>query len=308
MNKNVKLWYLILVLSVMPSFSSAKLLDKIVAIVDDNIFTLSQIKRVQTNLIARNNISPIIYAKTDYTEDQIAEIMIRKIIIRHKLSEQGILIGDDQVKMQIKQTKTNLNITHDALMDFLQMNNITYEEYFELSRESIEFSYFNHRVISPLITISEQDIKNAFYKENESNNTLAFKYTLVDFSLDKDQFKPGMVKEFKKILKEFQVTGNLPERFKDVATNVLGDIAEDGLFEDLRVALKKTDEGSFTDPILLAGQYHVFFVKKKDLVESDLYLDVKPKIKNQLYKEVTKQITDLWFQREKNKHYIKKFI
>jgi len=39
---------------------NAKVLDKILAIVDDNMITLSEIQRMQDNLNARKTISPIL--------------------------------------------------------------------------------------------------------------------------------------------------------------------------------------------------------------------------------------------------------
>ena len=41
--------------------AAPKLLDKIVAIVDDKVVTLSEVKRVQEGMEARANISPMIY-------------------------------------------------------------------------------------------------------------------------------------------------------------------------------------------------------------------------------------------------------
>ena len=54
-------------------------------------------------------------------------------------------------------------------MNFLKSNDLTFNEYFEVIRETIEFNIFNGRVIQPLITITDQEVKNLFYKQNKSN-------------------------------------------------------------------------------------------------------------------------------------------
>ena len=286
----------------------AKLLDKVVAVIDDEIITLSQVERIKNNINGRKEISPQIYNKSNYDINELVKIIIHSRLIREKLSTLGYIISDDQVESQIKNTEKRLGLTRDNLLTFLRSNKTTFEEYFELTREAIEFNIFASRVIQPLISITEQEIKNEFYKKNSSNASLSFKYTLVDFSLAKSKMKKNMLKNFKKVLGNFQNSGNIPSNYSSVETNILGDISEDGLTNKLNKLLKKTNEGSFSKPILISDSYHVFFVKKKDLVESSLFVKQKESIKRSLYEKVSNQITSLWFQRESNKHYIKYFL
>ena len=50
-----------------------------------------------------------------------------------------------------------------------------------------------------------------------------------------------------------------------------------------------------------------FFVKKKDVVESEIFQQAKPRITNKLYSKLAGGIRALWFKREINKHYVKYF-
>lgn len=288
--------------------SQAKVLDKILAVVDDNVITLSMVKRIKTNLVARKNISPLIYSKTKMTNKEIVSLLIQRSLVRSKLSDMRYVISDDQVESQIKSTEKKLGLNRDALLSFLRNNNITFDEYFELTRESIEFNIFNGRVIRPLISITDQEIKNSYYKSNIKNKTLAFRYTLVDFSLPKSSFKKNMLKNYRSMLTKFQINGVLPQEYSNLSTNVLGDITEDGLTVKLKSILKRTDEGTFSSPILLGSDQHIFYVKKKNLVESEQFLKSKEKIRNKLFFSQAKKVSDLWYKREENKHYIKYFF
>ena len=287
---------------------NAELLDKILAVVDGKIITLSTVERVKKNLPARRNISPLIYDRENFTNKEIVEIMINSILIRAKLENMNYVISDSQVESQIKMTEKGLGLNRDSLLRFLSTNNLSFDEYFELTREAIEFNLFSSRFIAPLISVTDQEVKNYFYKKNQKNKRLSFKYTLVDFSLPKDKFKGSMVSNFPGVLQKFQTSGILPNEFSELSTNVLGDITEDGLTKELSDLLKRTDEGKFTAPLLLYKDYHVFFVKKKDLVESEIFSREKEKIKAMLMKDTGLQISTLWFEREKNKHYIKYFF
>jgi len=284
---------------------SAKMLDKIMAVIDENIITLSQVNRIQDNLASRKNISPPIYSNENMARDEIVDLVIRKFLIRDKLAETGYIIGDEQVESQINATEKRLGLNREALMSFLKSTNLTFNEYFDIIRETIEFNIFQGKVIVPLINITDQEVKNLFYKQNQGNATFTFKYLLTDFYLEHPT--PTKVSTFKKMLEKYQVSGILPEEFSTMQTNVLGNVTEDGLTPELTHLLKKTGEGQFTTPIKINDIYHVFFVKKKDLVESEIFNQAKERIKMGLYEEKAKGMISVWFKREGARHYLKYF-
>jgi peptidyl-prolyl cis-trans isomerase SurA len=284
------------------------LLDKIVAVVNSETILLSQVNRISENLEARRNISPQIYSKTKYSFRDLVNIKINEVILRDKLTEMGYVISDEQVESQVKATEERLGLNRSALLNFLKSNNFSFDEYFELIRSSIEYNLFLSRIIQPLISITEQDVKNSYYKKYSSQKRLSFKYELVDFSLDKSSFKKGMLKQFKSILSSFQQTGVLPEEFSDVSTNVLGEIRESGLTSNLKNLLTNTEEGKFSNPLLMGSQYHIFYVKKKDLVESEDFMGKRNQIRAELFQKSMITISASWFKSEADKHYIKFFL
>ncbi len=288
--------------------SRAELLDKIMAIYDDQPILLSQLKRIKANIPARRNISPQIFSKAKYSLEELAQMRIRSKLIRAKLNEMGYIVSDDQVEASIKSTEQRLGLNRAALLNFLKNNDFSFDEYFELIRESQEYGLFVSRVIQPLISITEQDIKNAYYQKNSTNKSLSFSYNLVDFSIDESALNSAQVKALKPTLVEFQQNGVLPEVYSTVSTNELGNLTEDSLIGPIRKALASTNEGEFSDPISLGGSYHVFYVKKKDLVESSDYLDKKNQIYSELFQKAIESISDSWFNTEMEKHYVKTFF
>lgn len=302
MKNTIVLLFLLLLFAIN---AKAAILDKIVAIVDEEVITLSEVKRINQTLLARKNISPFIYSKDSYSQEELVDIIIQRKMVRDRLSEMGYVINDDQVESQIKSTERRLGLTRNNLLEFLRSKQMSFDEYFELTRESIEHNLFTSRIIAPLISITEQEIKNEFYKRNANNNSLTLKYSLVDFSIEQGKVNKKMLANMKETFTKFQNTGELPNSFSSMETTSLGQVEEEGLDKNLYNLLKKTDEGAFSEPILLGGRYHVFYVKRKDLVESSIYNEAKAVIKNKLMTERALKMTDLWYKREESKHYIK---
>ncbi len=287
--------------------AEAALLDKMMAVFNDKIITLSQVKRVYKNLEARKNISPSVYNEVKLKNPEIISLIINRHLIREKLAETGYIISNEQVESQIKSTEKRLKLNRTALLQFLSGNHMTFDEYFEIIRETIEYNIFYSRIIKPLISITEQEIKNYYYKKNINNKTIAFRYNLIDFSMPASNMTSKMKKGFKQTLKKFQTNGILPDQYSDLQTHELGDITEDGLTKKLKSLLKKTEEGKFSDSIKIGNDFHVFFIKRKDLVASEKYKLERRKIKEKLFNISAKKIVKLWLKREQNKHYIKIF-
>jgi len=285
--------------------ANAKLIDKIAAVIDDNIITMSQLQRLQKIIPIKKNVAGHIYSQSSYTNEELVNISINKYLIRAKLSELGYTITDDQVESQIKSNEQRLGVDRSSLKNFLKSQNTSYEEYFETLREAIEFSYFVSRVIAPMISISEQDVKNNFYKSNAKSSRMNFRYNLVDYSIGKD-IVPSLGKnQFEEVIRQYKINSVLPEKFSTMNAANLDEINEDGLAPELVTLLKATDEGALTTPIVLNNKFHVFYIAKKDLVETEEFAAQKDKIKDMLYDKAVKAETALWLERERNKHYIK---
>jgi peptidyl-prolyl cis-trans isomerase SurA len=131
------------------------------------------------------------------------------------------------------------------------------------------------------------------------------KYTLIDYSISKEDKPKSDAKEFESIVKAFRQNAITPSSYSKMASNNLDDVTEEGLASELKTLLKVTNEGSLTSQIFLNGQYHIFYIAKKDLVETENYTKQKDKIHDELFEASVKNEVSYWFEREKNKHYIK---
>lgn len=299
--------YLALFLLFLNPALNAKVVDKMVAVIDDKVITQSMVDRIASNFEMRHNIAPFIYSKSKRSTKELAHTIIQSKVIRDKLAEFGYVVSDEQVDDNVKQRTTALGMNQKDLTQLLSQNKMTFKEYFELTRESLEYGLFVDRVITPLIAVTEQEIKAAYYQKFKETKTMGFKYDLVDFSMPRAQLTKEQLKDFRPILKKFQISGNLPKGFKDVATNTLGELSEDGLTPELKKVLKNTEESEFTEPFLLGDDYHVIFVKKKDLVESEDYIKLRNRLRQDLTQQATEKMTDIWINRQLNSHYLKHF-
>ncbi len=308
---NKKFFALILCLnfaSISEVFAQEKLLDKLVAVINTRVISLSEISRIELTLPARKEISPIVYNEDKYSQKQLLDILLRSYIIRDKINAQGYVINDDAVESRVKMTEERLGLKRADLLNFLKTKSITYEEYFEIIRETMEYNVFASKIIAPLISVTEQEIKNEYYRRNTTNKALSFKYNLVDFYIKESDLADKNVDRYLAVLKDYQLTGKLPEEYRNLESNNLDNLSEDAISKELASILKNTAEGSFSIASSISGFLHIFYVQKKDLVESQDFIKFKEQIQNDIFMVKGKAVTTNWFDREYSNYYIKNLL
>ncbi len=285
--------------------TEAKLLDKVSGVINDKVFTLSELTRVNETLDIRTEIAPFIYKSKKLNNTEILNLLQKEFIIKDKLSELGFVISDDAVESRIIETERSLNLNREELLVFLNSKNIGFNEYFELIRQAMEYSVFQRRIIGPLVTITDQEIKNYYYKQNSNNKALSFKYKVIDFTIPSNQLiTKEDIDNFPKILETYRTTGTIPSIYSEIDTLDLGDVSDEDVSQDLSIILKKTDESSFSTVYIKEGIAHSFYVKKKDLVESSDFLKKRNYIYNEIFLKKSDSIAQNWFSREILNYYI----
>ena len=296
---------LLLIFSLLFSLTiHSKVLDKTMAVVNEKIITLSQINRLKKSLPARRKISPQIFNKSKFSNNELVKLKVERVVIREKLAEIGYIVSDDQVESQIKATESRLRLNRKALLSFLKSNNFTFDEYFELIRETIEYNLFLSRIIQPLVSITDQELKNEFYKKNKKSRSNTFKYALTDYTVPKKSVSRKTRRNLKSIVKKFKETNQ--SKLK-ISVDDLGELKQDGLTKNLQRVLRTTQKGEFSKPLLIGNYYHVFYVREKTVTDSEAFLQARDRLYNKIFSKNVGNIKKVWLDSESTKHYIKIF-
>jgi peptidyl-prolyl cis-trans isomerase SurA len=294
--------YLFLILIALSAHS--KLLDKIAGVINEKVITLSEIERVIETIEFRKKVAPLIYSNSEkYNDVSILKLLQNNFIVRDKLSEMGYVISDDSVESRIAETERARGLRRQDLINFLESNNMTFTEYFELIRQGMEYSIFYSRIISPLVNITDQEVKNKYYESQSKKKTLSFIFDLTDFTFNRVLTKQEL-EEIPNLLDEYIKTGNISSKYSDFESNKLGKLKVDDLPKELGNILRNTNEGSFSQAYIKDGVTHIFYVSKKDIAESNDYLKNKERIYNELFIRKSVSIIDNWFSRESLNFYI----
>jgi peptidyl-prolyl cis-trans isomerase SurA len=287
---------------------NAALLDKIISVFNETIITQSMVDRISENYNARKFLAGEIYNLKEINRKTITDLIIKRFLIREKLKNLGIVISDKIVNGEIKNLKAQRGFNQNQLLGLLAAKNITYPEYLEVMKEAIEYRKFFMSFIRPLVTVSNQEIKNLFIKSNSKDKTISYKYNIIDYTVSVSSEKDVSFSELLDAVKKYHNNKPLPPNYSQLRKNNLGDLNEDDLNIKIKTLLKPLGEGEFSTPLFSNNQIHVFYIKRKNITESGVFKKLKDMIRSKIITTKSKIVLSSWVKREKRKYYIKYFF
>lgn len=149
------------------------LLDKIVAVVDNNIITQlelqDRIKRIQQQLKQQGNRLP----PADVFRKQILERLIIEKLQLERAKNTGIRVNDETVNNVITNIARENKLSMEQFRQVLQKDGYRFSDFRENIRKEIIISRLRKVRVANKINVSEQEIENhiARYKADTSANT-----------------------------------------------------------------------------------------------------------------------------------------
>lgn len=284
---------------------NAKILDKIVAVIDDELITLSEVNHIKKSYTARKNIAPLIFDSEKGNTKNILNSIIKTYMIRKKLSELGIVVDDETVDSRVSQIEKSQNVTRNFLVNYLKSQGLEFEDYFQLIKNMIEISYFNQKVISPLVSVSDQEVKN-FYSGKIAGKVNSFKYKVIDFNISESSLKNVSDAELLTLLSEYKESGNKPDKISAIESSEL-EFESSSLTPQISKTLSNVKNKNFSKPITINGTKHIFYMLNKKTINNFKLSKNKSVVKNQLLMTKSKETLDKWINNERSNYYIKYF-
>jgi len=170
--KVLKIFIVIFVFSILPaSSSSANVVDRIVAVVNDDIITLSELNRDIEAFIKRIEKTSEV-ADRESVAKQLRMTVLRELI-NQKLIEQeakklGIVASDKDIDEAIRNIIAQKKISIKALQEAIAREGGAFDEYKEEIRRHLTKMNLLGREIKNKVTVSREEIGN-YYREHRDD-------------------------------------------------------------------------------------------------------------------------------------------
>ncbi|OQX62304.1 MAG: hypothetical protein B5M56_06810 [Desulfococcus sp. 4484_241] len=301
----------------------AEVVDRIVAIVNNDIILLSELNRAVSfyeKAIRAKRLPPEEKKKLLYN----ARVEVLNQLINQKLTSQyakelGIKINKLEVDQALEQLKRSMHYTDEDLRQGLEKEGYTMEQY----RDQVKDQLLQRRILNfevkSKVVVTPEDVEK-YYKAHPEIYGIRKQYHLRNIIMrfagtGGDKPKETVYAKMLDIHKQLENGAS----FKDLARRYsessfaerggdLGVFTLDDLSDQLREAIKGLKPGEFT-PVLETPQgYQILFVDEIIEKRAISLQDATEEIKQKLYSQMLDKRFEKWITELKKKSYIKTML
>jgi peptidyl-prolyl cis-trans isomerase SurA len=151
--------------------ADVQLIDKIVAVVNDDIITLSELREITVPYLKKMKARYSVNydeAQIKETESRILDQLIDEKLVRQEVVRLKIVVSEKEVAMGVEDMMKNTNLSEDQFKKALAEQDITMEEYREQMKNEMERLRLLDAEVKAKVQVKEKEIES-YYKEHMDN-------------------------------------------------------------------------------------------------------------------------------------------
>ncbi len=285
------------------SSAEAVVLDRIAAVVGDEVITLSEVYSLGSDFIEEAAASGPESRRS--AELDVLDALIQRRLISQEINRLGLDVTDVELDRAIDDIASRNGFTREQLRVEVERSGLPWAQYREELQENLRQMKFNQTVVQPRITVNEDELLDA-YKRLVRSAELPRIGTLGAIFIE---VPPGAeeavaVEAFERAAAAVaRVRGG--ESFATVAAEVdesiyganggeMGTYNEGELVAELDGPAFAQDAGGTTDPIVMPGGVwvlHVFEMQRKD---APTFEAMREDVLQQVYAGRIDEETEVW--------------
>ncbi|MDX2441646.1 MAG: SurA N-terminal domain-containing protein [Desulfobacterales bacterium] len=311
MIKKIKIGLLLTLAIGICAIASAEVVDRIVAVVNNEIITLSDLNKAilpyKSNIEASQNSSEKKQELIQTLERDVLQQLIDRSLTSQEAAKYHIEVSKEDIDSAIHNFMTANKMDPEELEAALAADGLTLKDYQSKMKKEILQSRLISRAVRSQVIITDADVK-AYYDSHVDAFTGVKKYhlrnILMDAEADLAEIEPkiGNLVSFEQLAKEHSIASNAADG------GDLGVFDINNFSEKIKLSLQALGKGDHT-PVLYVGQgYQILFVEDI-LMEGNKTLDqARDQIENILYKEQAEKRFKEWIESLKTHAHIKNML
>lgn len=301
-----------------PPAAGAKLVDRVVAVVNDDIISLYELEQTFAPYAKRIRAA-------GYPPDKEAEMLetVRRELldqlIDEKLTDQeiqrsGISVGEAEIDQAIERIQKANYYNDEEFARALEERGSSLAEYRQKLKEQILRAKLVNTEIKSRVVITQEDIKEYYESHPELYGEPTTRYHLRNIIMRPEGFgESGAVQEkMAAIHQELKAGADFAEMARKHSQSSmaekggdLGSFPLDSLSETIRAAVSNLEPGEFT-PVLETDQgYQIFYLEDIREGREKSLEQVAPEIEQTLYKEIVDEKFKQWLQKLRKRSHIR---
>lgn len=158
--------FLFLFIFLWPGMGRAEIIDKIVAVVDGDIITLSELETASNTMYKGPDRKT--GQRRHMAMRETLDAMIDDILLRHAMEKAKIEVDEDDLARAIANVLRQNRMTPEQLRADLASKGISYETYKQQIAQQIRYIKFVNQVVGQQVKLSDRELRD-YYENNRSD-------------------------------------------------------------------------------------------------------------------------------------------
>lgn len=309
--------FLILTAVLFSIFSAhAEVVDKIVAVVNDEIITKKDIEAFRKQLQKGKFVDELLIkdkAAILKNEQALLQQIIDEKIIDSEVKRQELSVTVEKVDQEIRRIAERNRMTKQQMLDELKKQGVSVSEYQNFMKQRLERESLIQKAISSKIRISEEEIQNYYLSQFGNKNLSAYEFTISHILFrPKGGDKEGAKERAEAVLSKLKAGQN----FETLASQhsedpnftqggYLGTFKNGEFLKELEDAVAKINPGQYSEVVQSRLGYHIVKLINKNITKDPAYEAKKKEIQNILYEKAFSQQFRFWIEQRKAESFIR---
>lgn len=264
---------LFIALFISNSLNAQEVIDRVVAIVNDDLITLSELKETSKSL------DPTSEEPMD--DRTILNQMVESKLFEQEAKKRGLTVSDEELDASIAEVRSRYGLTEDQMEEVLKKQNLTPEAFREQWRiQTLGNKLLDSQLRNKIVVTDEEIVE--YYKENygeidyssnfsePSQEEVEVAHILISPETPDAENKAIEVAQLAKSGNDF---GTLAREYSDDSFTAdkggsLGTFKKGDLIEPLEIAVERTPEGKVSGPVQSPAGYHILKVIERSGTKS----------------------------------------
>jgi len=291
----------------LPTVCSGEVMDRIVAIVNDDIITLKDAEK-HVRVEKEGKFVSINEYLTNLRLQEKIDLLIDDVLMRQQAKKLKIDVSDKEVEAIIENIKKQYLIDDTELRQKLKEDNISYEDFVAGLRSNILKSRLVTRVISPEVNVNEQDLRQYYDKHKDEFVDEEFRLQQIFVSGQRPDGQKRIVeaynllqegKSFEAVVKDFS------DDTKTAATGGdIGYIKKTDLIPQLRSVVSFLSNGVYSSIVTTPYGFHILKLVDKKKGETMTFEVAKDTIHEKVVQEESQKRYKDYVERLRKGSYI----
>ncbi len=310
-----------------PVSSRTEVIDKVVAVVNDDIITLSEVEQEAEGLyraIAQKNSGDSLLQALDKAREKTLDALIDKKLILQKAKQFHVSVSQKEIENAYEKVRARTGFDETTFKKKLKESGMTEKMY----RSNLETRLLQKKLISydvrSKVVVTEAMIVDYFDEHYTKKVKKGSFYLLqIGFTWDESgdpqketenrQHARSTAERVHKLALTGQKFRKLARKFSSLPSasdgGDIGIFTLDEMAPAMRKAVADLEPGAISDIVEIGSSFQFFKLlsgNKDAIIVTASYEDVKEKIKQKLYEKKLKEAYSDWVKELKEKAYIRK--